>query len=372
MTSLIYYSIMISNLWIGLKNKKIVFFYSLSIVILLLLIVGSGPTVTLNSEGITTDYYNYKLSYESVNISNLSYEFGYDILMIIGNSLNLNFFTFRLLLYTVGFYFIWKSLIKGKNLSVHYVLGLYLIYLVIIDSEQLKNFFALSLLSFGFKYLLDVKFSSSLKYILWVLVASTIHVSFLLYLPLAVLSLPNKRRIAKFVVGLGLGLIIMQFVGINLPFVDILITELSDTYANNYVSTTTGYGVFIPMIMHISTTTFAFISSYRLLRNKFYNVLDHDRKLLETINLINAISVIFSPLFFMNINFYRIIRNLLLINIIGFGVGNYYKLNRTAYKYGTYILSIILMIFWMILDLVIVNNPEDLLYKFTNLNLFFN
>src|SRR5665648_162205 len=159
-------------------NKK----YSKTITMLtlfsiLLLVGGAGPDYIGQN-----DYINYETSYDKASSVGMfdNPQIGFTLLMKFGNLFNLDFLTFRIIVIGICSILIYKYVIKRYAYNYNYILFLYLVYPMIIDSEQLRNFIAMTTLLIGIRFLEKKSLKSSAKFLIFVVISASFHTTFLI------------------------------------------------------------------------------------------------------------------------------------------------------------------------------------------------
>jgi hypothetical protein len=363
------------------KRSKLLIFITMAGIILL--IGGAGPNYS--SFNHSRDYINYSISYanaEHINIFD-NYNFGYNLLMKIGNLLNLDFFIFRLLIITICLILIYNFIIKKYSLNNHYVLLMYLAYPLIIDSEQLRNFIAMTLMFIALQYLKNKSFKNNVKYLLLILISSSFHFAFMLYSLFLLKGMKNRKLLIKLLIFTTL---IFTFIAVinnnNIPFLNLIIGVIEDDKVIGYLTSKTNLGYLMPILLHSLSVLLLYWSSRIIKRkstlichNSKENLLNNIQQELSYVDLvlwINIICILFFPLFIINLQFYRLIRNLLILNFVVYSIASYRLKLRTFYKFLFNTSVIISVALWFYLDLIIRTNPESVLIPFFTQNFFLN
>jgi hypothetical protein len=388
MTIAVYFLTIICNFFLLLSRKKSKVITFLSLLVIILLMSGTGSNYNFPS-----DYFNYFNQYQ-INSNGidfltiqdgttlLSSEIGMNILMSFGNLLNLDFEIFRFGMFSLCIFIIYCVLSAKFNINHHYVLLFYLTYPIILDSEQLSNFIALTLLIIGFGWLLREEKLSSILFIFFVLLASLIHSSFIVYIPLIAIKLTNKKYLVRCIVFISILLIIATVLNNNqIPYISLLINNLGDSRSAIYLVNSTRLGYFFPILLFSINFIMIFVSNKLLskqislgqtISSSNNSEISQVKKIVENVYWIYLVSIIYIPLFIMNINFYRLIRNYLLVNIVVYSLTSRYLKNTKGEKWTYNVIAYISIIIWGYIDLVVLNNPSNLLLNFFTNNSFFN
>ena len=125
------------------------------------------------------DFEDYQYWYESQEHP-LVMEPGYKFLANTLSSYGVSFIGFRSTLFSLSFIIAFFA-VRRMVSNFHLILFVYLSYMMVLDAVQIRNTIGISLLLLGMLFLSQ---SKRLRYLLCVLLASSFHFSFLLFLPL--------------------------------------------------------------------------------------------------------------------------------------------------------------------------------------------
>src|SRR5699024_5319062 len=225
-------------------------------------------------------------------------------------------------------------------------------------------------------------------YFLMVILAGTIHTVYLLYLPLIFITQTDNNLFTKLVTACSLGLMGIMFLnGNKIPFADTIIEIMDEERITRYLSSSTSLGFVMPLILTISSIILVYWSKkisdtekYRLQKLTLMNpdiIINENRLLIENnfVNLvfwINLLSTFFFPFFMITIQFYRMPRNLLILNLVTYSI-TINKLKKDSLHRIIYIISIVITMFlWLLIDLIITTEADRVLIPFFPNNSFFN
>lgn len=150
------------------KNNKIISFLLIFLVLILMGGVTNNP-----------DYLNYQYIYD-YNIPGL--ELGFSMLMDSARSLGFSYNVFRLIVIFVSLLFVNKFL-NNLNVKKDLYWIIYIPYLMILDSIQIRNFLMISLVLFGLKYLIENNnLKNNVIFLVIVIISSSIQKLGLFYL----------------------------------------------------------------------------------------------------------------------------------------------------------------------------------------------
>lgn len=313
------------------------------------------------------DLYNYAIRYENVMESNSSREIGFQILIQCFKVFHIDFATFRTIMLLIGLVLIILH-IKRITKDASFFMLIYMSYFIFLDGEQLRNFYALIIFVCAFKYLFQDTKSGTLKYIVLILLASTIHTSFLIYL--ALLIAKSKIDISKLMIKLIpivtiIMLILARYTDVQSLILGAFGSE-EDSRASYYSEASSDLAWIVPSTIYI-WNILIIKYCWSLAKNKKWNyeikkysLKDAKIKIykeyvpmefvFERLYWINIVGLLFLPLCLNSLVFYRINRNLVMINLI-FISSMYNKQRKIKGKtIPIFILVLILMIGYWIFD----------------------
>lgn len=262
--------------------------------------------VGLNTGGMDFNIYEILFDiYRGKNSVIIENEFIYYNLMGFFGDLDYDFIFFNaimtFLIVIIMFYFINKYA-KRKSLA----LSLFLIYPFFDMAIQKRNFLAFAIFLLAIDVILEHKKNWKFKYIIFTLIASMIHSSFLIYLFVLIIIDLNKSRQLKVISTIIVGEILLlpilpQLIG---PFFS---NQKIDLYfynstSNISLSTSIGY-ILIHLFLY-------------LIFNQFFISTKNDSRLYSVANIFNNFCLIVMPLYLYGSNFIRIYRNLFLFLFI--------------------------------------------------------
>ncbi|GIN58833.1 hypothetical protein J8TS2_31520 [Lederbergia ruris] len=378
MTLFVYLLILFLNLIFAFRNKGSKILTIITIIVIILLVGNAGPGYTFWS-----DYDNYLRHYGEISITGLfdNLQVLYTALMKAGTLFKLDFFTFRVILTGICFIIIYKVVIQRYSCNSNYVFLLYIMYPMIIDSEQFRNFIAMTILLVAIIFLEKDSFKGKLKFLILVFVATAVHTSFIFYAILIFVNTKHKNKLIKTIAVLTIFFSIVIVLNNNqIPFIQQIINLVDVEKAEKYLSTSTDIGFLIPVLLQI-TNLLLLNWARKIIARKSNSTEGHelinesgyrDLNFSNLIFWINVLSTVFIPLFIMNVHFYRLIRNLLILNFIIYGIASN-KINKgSPYKFAFNTTVIGSVALWLIMDLVVKTPSERLLIPFFTENLFLN
>ncbi|NMM65091.1 EpsG family protein [Clostridium sp. P21] len=355
---ILYFSTLIANGILLFKKKPSKLIAIISFAIIGLFFAGNYESGDINN--YLSMFSNIQVILDNSKIDKLFY-----YLMIFMQDRGMDFFSFKILLAIIIYPIFIISIIKFR-VNVNYVLFFYLIHSFFMDVEQIRNTIALCIFIFGVHFLVDKGKDYILKYTACVFLATAFHASFIIYIILLVVVLPDKEKILKYIPHVIIIMCIFIFLNKNnIPFIDSVINRLNDEKASIYLSNKVNLGFLIPWALHL--VSFSAIYYCKRLSDKLEN--DKKTNIVNTVYYIYIVSFIFFPLYMRSITFYRLSRNLCLLCICACSMINqaYKKGSLKKIKLNFILLGSILC--WAIFDLYIRSN--EILIPVLTKNLYF-
>ena len=381
MTLYLYLVVLFFNLVIAFRQKSSKLLTMVTLLAILLLICGAGPNYVGQN-----DYINYKIRYDNIQNVGLfdNIQVGYTLLMKAGNAFGLDFFWFRVLITAICLLLIYKKVIRKYGFSSNYVLAVYMIYPMIIDSEHFRNFIAMTLFLLAVKYLEDSSLSGNIKFVMMVLLAASVHTAFIFYLPFVFVHSEDKNKLVKWIaIATGILTVVAILNDNNVPFVRLIIDVLDDQKAISYLSRRTNLGYLVPVILHsMSIVLLAWSRSIVSRKDSRATDLSLQCKATENLNTeldfvslvfwLNIAGIMFFPLFIMSLTFYRLSRNLLILNFTVYSIISSKLRAGSVYKFVFNFVVLLSTVVWLIADLIVTTAPERVLIPFFTRNSFLN
>lgn len=306
---LITFSILLIIIGLIRKESKALFYI---IWLLLLLLLGGN---TENPDRIA-----YVNSYEQTTfgVFESSFEYGFQILCQIGTVLDLSYEQFIFVIAFIGLTLI-ASTIKLFTSNSAYALVLYSIYPFILDVVQIRNFLAMSIIIYGSRYILTYK-KEYIKYILCVIIASSVHISALFYFSGLAVAVKNTRKIFANVVIVTISSIYLM--PIILPqYAVVTSIEKIEAYTLTETSMLTKAAVIIYFVFSIALVLIArnLLNKARAEENPLVKnrLMEFDP---EVVLKMNILCILLLYLLIDNLNFFRLYRNIFVLNYILFAL----------------------------------------------------
>jgi hypothetical protein len=371
MTLLFYAVVIIINIFVGrksrdnIKNKTNPLIFFLSFIIIFLLMAGYR-----NTSGLSNDLLYSELEYKNI-INGLAsnYEIGYVLLMKVGGIFTQDFYTFRSSIIVIFLFLLFCSIQKWAP-SPHYVIALFSSYLVILSSEQLRYFLAFIIFVIGLFILLYSNYRhKKVIFSCFLLLASTIHFSFLVYFIFLLSNYSRKSKREKIIVSLTFLFCFIIFLNNNqIPGVSLLLESVDNYKLKVYMGQTTNFGFLYPFVLHLSSLLLTLWALKLTIKSKDNDAL----QIIRNVYKLNLLVVLFFPLFMLQLTFYRLARNILIVNYFVYSqIRISKKISFSKRKLFAFMVwnSVIL---WIVVDLFITTSASALLIPFFTENVYLN
>jgi len=320
------------------------------------------------------DYVNYTNVYNEIQsgasvFDKSNYEIGYRLIIQAAVLLGINYETYLAILTICSFLLI-HSTVKKYCQNYNYIYLLYFIFPFFLDVVQIRNFIIMAIFIYASKYLYDYSIKSKLKYIILILLASTIHLAAMFYLPMVIIGRNRKYLIHSVAL---LSILSCVFIVINnkqIPYInELAISMSSNEKIYNWLQINTNWGFL--QSWFLQTASFLMMLYSRLmLKRKFPESIEHYKAnkavvFVELVYLINLMSFIYFPLYIFASTFARLMRNLLLLNYISFAIVNENIRGRNKLLFNVFVVGYVLVFFLVelyipysegVLDSILQNN----------------
>jgi len=268
------------------------------------------------------DYQVYTAVYDSIGRGMGSpYEPLFNFLMKIGNIVGLNFFVYRMVIVAIGLILINSTIQKFAD-SPAFVWALFIIFPGWIITTLFRHMMALSVITFGIRYLFDNSRGSTLKLILCILISAFIHNSFWIF----IILLLAKHFSSKFILLISVSTIfIVYMIGSNNFLFELFeMLPISEGYLDKYM--TDSYSNIKGIIYNILRQAVIMFSGYSALY-MFKNNLKHGALLsvkqdafMNKVFAINNASVLILGAVYYTTVASRMYHIIVLINAIAWGI----------------------------------------------------
>jgi hypothetical protein len=280
----------------------------------------------------------YENNYENISLNNLhfiKYEGGYDFLMFCFKKIGLTFLAFRVIIsgiiMTLFLRFV-NFFSKDKNLFI----VCFFYFFFPLQYVIFRNFIAFVIVLIGLEMILNDKKYSKAKFIFFVLLASTIHISSLFYLIFLVAFKKDQLNIKK-MISIVIGLLL--FVIFIDKYIYLFISAIHNQKAIFYKPS---------LILFLSYSAIQFVNLFVV---KYFLYLDQESKTkeeltkLELIILnINIAMLLLIPIYYEVSGFIRILLNFSVVNTLFIANAAFIKGKEVFPK----LLFFMYLLFWFI------------------------
>jgi len=290
------------------------------------------------------DYDNYmvkfNLSVNSLNYIDKDTEFGFYLLSRIIAFFGGSYKTLLICVALCGLgiiYYIINVYVK----NVTFPLILYFIFPFFLDVVQIRSFMAMVIFLCGCNCLLKQRKNRSITYILFLLLAVSIHYSSIFWLPIIFIQKKNIREILSLFIPI-------LFIGCLLTYSGLatnLIMLIAPSYkASKWFLNTTNLGWVLYLYIHIAVVFFSYCSCLIYKQNLKLNNISDQLDFVECCLKINVIMSYIAVFYAYSTAFFRVYRGIFILNYIMFEIVlNSFKAHSKKY-YG-YLISGIMGIF---------------------------
>lgn len=355
----IYIGLIVSNYICILKNKECNR--------MLMVLCGLFFVFMFSGNSSSGDIPNYLALYQdSSNIMKTSPISGFFYgTMALANDAHLNFFQFKIIVAVLTYSLYYRFLSKFQC-NMHYFIIFYMFHLFFFDVEQIRNALAIAIFLQGLAPLLENRKKWKLKYIVYTLMASLIHISFIIYLVFVLFDMTwNYKNRILFSLMIVILCVLTFLNGNRIPFLNYILMNFDvlgkiDAYFGNKMH----YGFLVPTFLHLTILmTVWYIRRKLLIAGRSNRQIDVAFRLL-------ILSLSFMPLYFYSITFGRLARNLL--PIVLFAGATIISETRPKSILRLEITSILIgmVLCWCAYDIFM--RPNDILVPLMKYNYFIN
>lgn len=308
------------------------------------------------------DYLNYKTLYDMVSYSGVGYstsQIGFVLIMKFALLLGFEYHHFLMLISFVGMYLIYDTVKRYSN-KPQLVFLLYFIHPFLLDVVQIKHFLAMSIVVYSFRYLEQEGISHSIRYVIGVFVAFSIHAISIVFLPIIFIKKVKINKLYKMVILvllIGIPLVYTNFFQlVSSWFVDIQRVE-------HYFLDKPRFGFFIQFFIQGFIFLLVFYSKNVLERHQESN------KFMDLIYRANLYLLILFPLYMINGNFERGFRMIMILNYII--LSNFYSISKKKERLSILVL-ILTFVFLLFMYYIFMHNKDTVFFKIFENNMLFN
>lgn len=291
-------------------------------------------------------------------------DMGFEFLLGFFNLIGFTYQQFLIIISLICYAIIFIS-IKRYTENLSYVMALYFIYPFMFDVVQIRNFIAFTILLYGLQYLFTNNRIDIFKYIFFVLAASSIHFGFLFYLVLILVKFFSSWEKEFIIIST---FVILTILLVYSGFLTVLMNNLFNSpKVTGWFEIRTHLGFLVPISVQIIVFLFVYVS-YRkykdnikdqitnkdsqtfVIPNKKQKFITPSSQIIffETIIKINIIMFLAFPFYAYVTYFFRLYRNILIMNyiMIANSIQYFFKDKYERFFYG---LSFILLVFMLLM-----------------------
>lgn len=292
----LYIAILVINLLFSANKKKNYFVLILTVTFI---------AIMMGCNTYTTDYPGYEIVYNTGN-SKSTFEIGFNLANKLCKSIGFTYQQF-LFIYELCGIIIGLTAVKRITDNYHYVLAMYLMTAVFMDTCQIRNYMAYMILSLALTYLSEKR---NLIYEILVVMACLFHISSVPFvlLPLFIRILNSKKYWMKlYVVVISILCMVVFINGNRIPgLYNLMNLFLDKEKINTYFTTHTRLGFLLFFLGYFSLMFIAHISTKEIEHSPLVDV-----KIVDYGNVIYALVMFASfalPLVMLNSEFLRYFR----------------------------------------------------------------
>lgn len=351
--------ILSANIAYAFLKKKNNWLLVISLILIFVFMVGNNTA---------PDYLSYYNDYNQMMMqgySNFS-DIGFNFLERAFVNFGFNYCVFRGAIMLCSYTLIYKGL-KYFNINIHYIISLFLLYQLFMDSMQIRNFLACSIFVYSIHFLTENDYKGKIKYSFLILIAGSIHSSLLLYIVFIFKEFfIRHKNIFKLIIASSLLMSLVVFIFPNTTEIFYIILNFfgKGEAATRYFSQASkSLGFILPLLSFI-LYSFAFLifnkRSYKERNNLEFG---------KSFYVYNLISMLFLPLVIIDPTWYRIMRGLNIITYSHLWL-MYDSIEDKRWKVMFFIGSYMLVFLWFFIECI---NwiGADIIYSMLIKNIFY-
>ena len=265
--------------------------------------------VILNKEN--PDYVNYKWMYES----GMQVESGWKYLEELAIGFGLQYDEFKSVVVAISFAILFYGLIK-LEINENIVLAIYAFYPFAMDAIQIRNLLAMALLLYAYHFLVRSDNVGKCLFVGLVIIASTIQSVFPIYLVLLLVNHKKPTSVRNKLIGIlvccsFIVLAVMKLEPGLVNHIGLLLFASRPDKVDYYVQNNVGFGFLIFGMVHA-----LFTLSMHYCRKNNELISEKEKVLVNSIFWSDLLLLCTLPLLTIHIEFYRIYRNMCLLNYV--------------------------------------------------------
>ena len=323
--------------------------------------------------GYRRPFYGDLDNYYYMYIGQQDLPIGMDFIFKIFSVRGIDFYTAHYILLGV-FLFVSMYVIRKFCENWHYAIALFSGYYIIISADQIKNHTAFIFLCLAIMCLYK---NQRVKATLFILFASLVHYSFVIYLLFVLISPKKSKQVIKICIAISLIYAVIATLRMDTVIVNNLIPAIIsvfeskiETFAEmkvqHYFSTRTSWGFLLCVALQLINYVLLKYSRQLMIKRRVTNKIEF----IDFVIRLNEIGFMAFPLFVYNMQWYRIIRELLLINYCVYGCTYYYLKKNTRSRLLYLCATLGSVYIWLIGDLCFKTTPELVIIPFFTNNIF--
>lgn len=285
--------------------------------------------VTINYDAPNVaDFMSYNNIYNSITNKEL-YQTGYGwyLLNNLGRTLGLDYNHYKMWTIIIAGCCIWmiSRILVGKG--ENFIVGLYLLYPALLDTVQLRFYTAMTIVLVGILFLVKQKTWSTAIFIVFVLMAYTIHSSTIFYAVFALYPIIDKisDKMRYIIVGISILLIVFKSKLLSIVYYVANVRQLQ--YLDSAYGVTSGSS-YVLVIAIMSIVVMYFINNrIFVLVNSNSLFSDSDKQVVSTIRGISLMMFLLIPLVILSGEFFRVFRIIFILSYISIAILSKYNYN---------------------------------------------
>lgn len=283
------------------------------------------------------DYFNYQHIYKSIDLYGRykGVEFGYEFVCRIAVAIGLSYNGFLVFYSFIGLSLITSTARKYTN-NLSFVFVLYFIYPFLLDIVQIRNFMSMAIIIYATRYLVADTKKDYIKYIIFVILASTFHVSAFFYMIFLLVRIKSRKKLTYVTLAI---LIIGVPLTSLLPYI---VNTLHMERYSIYLSFSTSFYAKVLFVVYLGTSIALTYYGYRGIRKKKYQLelheldtkIENQIEFAEVVMKINIVILVVYVFILIDVDFIRLYRNILPLNYILFSMTKpKNKITKSAKKF---------------------------------------
>lgn len=367
-----------------IANKKIFAVLDIISVVILILIMSHSSYSDLAE-------YERHYTFSAINMLDSRFEAGFNWYMLICKYyLNMSYYQFKLITYTICILLLYITYRKFTY-NFSYFAFLFMLYEMFFGGLQIRNFIAICLIVFGLPYLMSGKVKGTIIFIITVIIAFFFHASSIAMLAFSLIGINYKSNFyvkhgKRMLEGIALAIVIVGIYLARTGRLSLIISAISlmaintDT-SNRILSHSSRYFGGSHIFLTIIILSYCFFVTYVMKKEKniqYINLRSHisvskmklqivtkqenmEYEYIRKFEYLNYISLFFLALCFIGTTFYRLIRNMCLIDIFFWGITMNNSRQRSM-RVLIFMVSIVFIAGWIYYDLIV---PERFIEHIT-------